>query len=106
MIHLKYAKALSEKRKGFQASLRASSLCYERLVPQFPQNFVPGGLVSPHFEHFSGTGCIAEPQFPQNFMVLGICAPHLGHGIVGAGVRLEPQLPQNLFGAVFWKPHF
>lgn len=93
-------------KKGAVASLRASLQIYESLVPQFPQNFVPGGLVSPHLEQSSDTGCIVEPQLPQNFMVLGICAPHLGHGTVGAGVRFEPQFPQNLFGAVFWKPHF
>ena len=93
-------------KKGVVASLRASLLIYESLVPQFPQNFVPEGLVSPHLEQFSDTGCIAETQLPQNFMVLGIWAPHLGHGTVGAGARFEPQLPQNLFGAVFWKPHF
>jgi len=46
------------------------------LVPQLPQNVVPGGLAVPHLAQVRAFGVKVAPQLPQNFMVVGIEAPH------------------------------
>jgi hypothetical protein len=105
-LHTLFRKPVGNKTRV--ASLARSH--YESFSPQFPQNFVPGGLVDLHFEQVislcSDTSGMGLPQLPQNLLLAGFCALQLGQATIGAGSMLVPQFPQNFIPAVFLAPHF
>jgi len=66
------------------------------LLPQLPQNFVPGSFWVQHSLHLPGVGGGAlrfVPQLLQNFTVWAFCAPQEGHTF---SAMEAPQLLQNL----------
>ena len=68
--------------------------CYS-LVPQFPQNLVPGGLSVPQDgQRPDGAAAAARllPQLLQNFTVRAFFAPHCGQSFRSMDA---PQLLQN-----------